>query len=447
MESVVVVGAGISGLAVAGFLDRPPLVLEAADQPGGNVRTDRVDGRLLDHAANGWLDNEPAMGRLLERMGLLEHVVPASNAFKTRWIYADGRMHPAPLGPGALLTSRLLPWSAKLRLLAEPLAPRGPRDQSVGEFAARRLGPVFVERMIAPMVAGVHAGDPWQLSLAAAFPRMQELEDQYRSLFWAALRMRRGGAPRGRLQTLRGGAGELTATLAGRLGERLRCGVRVEALTRRDDVWRLSTPTGEIAARVVVLACPGPAQEAILRGLDPELSEAIAAIPYVPVGVVTTAWPQDAWEHPPEGFGVLVAGGEDFGGVLGTLFTSNVFPHEGRPDEHLMRTILGGAPAPSTLDDDDDDLVRRTINAIERFLGKAKAPPRLTHVHRHPRGIPQYTLGHPDRVARIRELEARWPGLVLTGNHLDGVGVKDCVRDGERAAARVGALLQESPPA
>lgn len=447
MESVVVVGAGISGLSVATFLDAPPLVLEAADRPGGNVRTDAVDGRLLDRAANGWLDNEPAMARLLARAGLTDRVVPASGAFAKRWIHADGRMHEAPLGPGALLRTRLLPASAKLRMLAEPFVPRGPRDQTVGAFVERRLGRVFAQRLVAPMVAGVHAGDAWQLSLAAAFPRMQELEDRYRSLFLAALRVGGGGAPRGRLQTLRGGAGELTDTLARRLGDRLRCGVRVEALRPRDDGWSLRTTEGEIQARAVVLACPGFVQAELLRPLDADLADAVGAVPYAPVAVVATAWPLDAWDAPPEGFGVLVAGDEDLGGVLGTLFTSNVFPHEGRPGEHLLRTILGGAPAPATLDDDDDGLVRRTLAALERFFGPPRRPPTLTHVHRHPRGIPQYTVGHPERVARVRALERRWPGLVLTGNHLEGVGVKDCAREGERTAARVEAILRGEPAA
>lgn len=441
MHDVVVVGAGISGLAVATFLGPAARVLEASPEPGGNVRSDLVDGRVLDRAANGWLNNEPAMDRLLARVGLSERRIPPSDAYGTRWIFADGRMHPVPLGPGALLRSRLLSPAAKLRLLAEPLMPRGTRDQSVGTFVVRRLGPAFVDRMVGPMAAGIYAGDPWELSLAAAFPRMQELEEQYRSLFLAMLRLKRGGAPSGRLETLPGGAGELTATLASALGDRLQCNAPVTGLVRQGDHWALQTPDGTVRAGAVVLACPAPAQAALLRAHDPELAAYLADIPYAPVAVVCTVWDGDAWERPPEGFGVLAARGERLGGVLGALFTSNVFPHQARPGETLIRTIIGGAIAPDAARDSEEGLLQRTLSALQAFLGPTRTSPRLVRIYRHPAGIPQYVVGHPARVARIRERVGRLHGLLLAGNHLQGIGVKDCAREGERIAQQVRAFV------
>ncbi|MCB9766337.1 MAG: protoporphyrinogen oxidase [Alphaproteobacteria bacterium] len=446
MAQVILIGAGISGLATATFLHDAGVdvqVLEAAAHPGGNVRSDRVDGRVLDQAANGWLDSEPAMSRLLDIAGLSAQVVPASDRYKTRWIYADGAMHPAPLSPPALLRSPLLSLSAKLRLLAEPFIRPGPAgvEESVGEFVRRRLGPGALDRLVAPMVAGIYAGDPDAISLKAAFPRMVELEQAHGSLVRAMVRLRGGGAPTGHLVSLKGGAGALTEGLAARLGERVRCDTPVQGLERAGGRWVVHTPDDALTADAVVLACPGYAASALVARLDPPASAALAAIPYAPVAVVVSAWPERTWARPPEGFGVLLARGEDLGGVLGCVFSSCVFPEQSRPGEVLLRTIIGGAIHPDAARLPDQQLIARARAANTAFFGPERAGPALVRVYRHPRGIPQYTLGHPGRVREVRAAEARHGGLCFVGNHLRGVGVKDCAKAAEEAAHRVRAHL------
>jgi len=456
MSRVIVVGAGISGLAASTFLDDPDLdltVLEAAPRAGGNVRSVREYGRVLDVAANGWLDNEPAMGRLLERTGLAGEVVRASDKFKERWIFADGRMHAAPLGPLAMVTTRLIPWRAKLRMLLEPFIPRGleARDpgevdhESVGAWVERRLGPWFVDRMVGPMVAGIYAADPFDVSLRAAFPRMHELERDYRSLFLAMFRLRRGGQPSGHLTTLPGGAGALTEALAARLGSRLQTGVEVTGLERRGDGWRVLTAGGALEADAVVLASPAYASAKLVGELDPDAAVALADIPYSPVSVVVSAWPEGAWERDPQGFGVLVARGEELGGVLGSVFTSCIFPDQAPADEILLRTLVGGGVHPEAAALPDDELIARARHAHEAFFGKEKSEPREVRIFRHRRGIPAYTPGHLGRVAVIRGAESRRSGLFFTGNHLRGIGVKDCARQGEELALRVREHLAGSP--
>ncbi len=449
MSRVVIVGAGISGLAAATFLrageDAPEvLVLEKSAAAGGNIRSTRVDGYVLDHAANGWLNSEPAMGRLLALGGLQDRLVPANDAYATRWIFADGALHPAPLSPPALLRSRLLTWGAKLRLLLEPFLGRGPADQTVGEFVRRRLGPQFVDRMVGPMVAGIYAADPDALSLAAAFPRMAELEREHRSLFLAMLRLRRGGSPPGHLETLDGGAGALPEALAAGLGDRLRCGVAVEAVEARRSGWVVHTDHDAVPCDAVVLACPAPAQARLLRGVDGDAAAALDAIPYAPAAVAVTAWPKGAFPRAVEGFGVLLARDAVIpgaAGVLGTLFSSSVFPDQAPEGVDLTRTVLGGAIHPEVVALDEQALVGRARAALEACLGPASADPALVRVFKHPRGIPQYARGHRGRVQRIRAAQARHPGLFLTGNHLEGIGVKDCAKAGEDAAAAARAHL------
>ena len=441
---VVVVGAGVSGLATATFLDDVTCtVVEAGDVPGGNVRTDYFEGRVIDRAANGWLDSEPAMTRLLERLELDAHVMPASTRSATRWIYADRKMQAVPLSPMAMLRTRLIPWWAKLRVLLEPLIPRSKKgiEETVHDFVSRRLGRWFVDRMVGPMVAGIYAARPHQLSLAAAFPKMATMEKQYRSLFLAMLAKRRGGAPTGHLQTLPRGAGQLTTAMADRLGETLVCNNPVEGLSKTKDGWRVHCKNGDIDARAVVLACPAPVQAKLVRGLDSSLANALDEIPYAPVTVVVTAWPAGAYDRSPHGFGVLVADGEDLG-ILGTLFTSEAYPSQSKEGEFLLRTMVGGAVDPEAANLPHQALLNRVFAAHERLLGAQRAEPTLVRVYRHPRGIPQYTLGHPTRVATVKNAETRFNGLYFVGNHLEGIGVKDCAATAERTAQNVRNFLE-----
>jgi oxygen-dependent protoporphyrinogen oxidase len=441
---VVVVGAGVSGLATATFLgDVHCKVLEAGEMPGGNVRTDYVDGRVIDRAANGWLDSEPAMDRMLALLGLSEQALPASDRSAIRWVYADGKMHAVPLSPPALLRTRLIPWWAKLRLLLEPFMPRRTKgmDETVHDFVSRRLGRWFVARMVGPMVAGIYAARPDQLSLAAAFPKMASMEKNYRSLFLAMLAKRRGGAPSGHLQSLPRGAGQLTKAMADRIGENLICNSPVEGLTQTKDGWRVHTPTGDIETSAVVLACPAPAQAKLVRGLDSTLAAALDEISYAPVTVVVTAWPAGAFDRSPHGFGVLVAEGEDLG-VLGTLFTSEAYPSQSKEGEFLLRTMVGGSVDPKAAALPHQALLNRVFASHEKLLGTRRAEPTLVRIYRHPAGIPQYTMGHPSRVATVKAAQNRFGGLFFAGNHLQGIGVKDCVATGEHVANEVRNFLE-----
>lgn len=464
MSRTLVIGAGISGLAAATLLqDTLPggalQVWEAHEEAGGNVRSLRLDGRVLDRAANGWLDNEPAMTRLLQRAGLDGDVLKASDRFTTRWILADGRMQPAPLGPGPLLRTELLTAAEKARLLLEPVMPRGASsqpdapgaqpDESVASFVRRRLGQGFVDRMVGPMAAGIFAAPPEDLSLRGAFPKMFELEREHRSLFLAMLARRgKGGAPSGHLETLPGGAGTLTDVLAERLGDALVCGRRVSEVQPVDGGYRViaadaSGAVVEDTFEHVVFACPGHVQAILLQRLAPRGAQALDGIPYAPVAVVCTAWEPGSWSREPEGFGVLMAKGEADAmgapGVLGTVFTSSVFPGQARPNEHLLRTIIGGAIAPAAARDTDaQQLEARTRRALAVALGPERKPPVLVHVFRHRHGIPHYRVGHRDRVATVRQVEHDHPGLFFVGNHLDGPGVKDCARAAEALLERMG---------
>lgn len=442
MPRVAVVGAGISGLAVAELLrdGAEVTVLEASGRAGGNIRSEVVGDRIFERAANGFLDSDPDMNALVERVGLSDELLPATRG--ARYLYVNGRMRAIPTKPPALLASGLLSWWAKARLLMEPLMPAGPDDETVAAFVTRRIGRQPLERMVGPMVSGIFGGDPERLSLPACFPKMKAMEREHGSLF-GAMRARRASTeaaagPPGHLHSFRGGMGTLTGRLAERQDD-LRLNTPVRALERDGDGWLARTPGGDVRADAVVLACPAPVSGALVADHDRALAVALDSIPYAPIAVVVTAFDRAGWD-PPEGFGCLVPRNEGVR-VLGTLFTSSIFPDHAADGSVVLRTMIGGATDPEAVAMDPQLLVALALEENQRLLGQPLPRPREARVYAYERGIPQYTLGHLDRVAAVRAAEERLPGLYVTGNHMEGVGVKDCAAAATRLSRRVLASL------
>ncbi|NOY25619.1 MAG: protoporphyrinogen oxidase, partial [Oligoflexia bacterium] len=348
---VCVIGGGVSGLALAASLAADPdagepigvTLLEAGPRVGGVTWSENQDDHVIDMGPSSWLSGEPALDHLLELAGLTDQIVPASKNSKARYIWAAGQRHPVPMGPTALLSTHLLSWPTRLRMLAEPLISRGDpeADESVAEFAGRRLGQGVVDRLVAPMVAGIYGADPRELSVRAAFPKLWEMERAHRSLIVGAMKTPRTG-PRPQLQALVGGSGSLTRGVAGLLAEHIQTDQAVRAVEFRGDAWTVHTDDGAITADAVVLATPAYAQAATLRGLDAAAARALDEIPYAPIAVCTVAWDQAAFDQPVDGFGVLVAGdSRQEVGVLGTIFVSATFPTHAPKGEVLLRTMVG----------------------------------------------------------------------------------------------------------
>ncbi len=461
MPRIVIVGAGISGLATAFRLQQALpaadiTVLEEQARPGGTVWTDERDGFRIETGANGFLDTKPTTLNLCRDLGLGDRLVPASEAAgRNRYLFLDGKLKALPNSFSSFLRTDLLSWRGKLRLLGERF--RGRRhetsDESIDAFARRRAGAEAAEVFADALVTGIHAGDPTLLSVRAAFPAMVELEEKHGSVMKGmaavARQRRREAAARGRpserpgrMWSFRDGLRLLVETLAARLYPPLTLGAAVRRLERPSGngtkSW-LVRGEGRDAwpADAVVLACPAYRQRDLLAELDPELAELLGGIAYNRVAVVALAYRAADVPVSVDGFG-YIAPQRTRRDLLGVQWCSSIYPGRAPDGAVLLRAMCGGWHRPEVVDWPEDRLLAAVREELRLAMG-IMAAPLLHHVIRWDRAIPQYHLGHLDRVARIEERAARYPGLVLAGNALHGVALNDCTEQAERVARRLAA--------
>jgi oxygen-dependent protoporphyrinogen oxidase len=457
MCRIVIVGGGISGLVAAlrteQYLPGADVVLlEQQPHVGGKVGTLERDGFRIETGPNGFLDNKPAVMSLCRELGLADRLVPASEASgRNRYLFLHGRMRSLPTGLGSFLASDVLGVFGKLNLLMERFRPRRRTtvDESIHDFARRRVGRDVADTLADAFVTGIYAGDPKLLSLAACFPRLAVFEREHGSVmagFAAARRQRRaeaaarGEAPPGgqRMWSFREGLGLLIETLRARL----RCppvvGVNVRSVrrVRGANLWQVRGDGDDRwHADAVVLTCPSYCQAELLADEDRELAAQLAEIAYTPVAVVALGYRAADVPGRLDGFGYLTPQ-RDRRDALGVQWCSSIFPGRAPEGTVLVRALCGGWNRRDILGWDDE----RLLNAVRNELGvtmRVRAAPVFHHVVRWERAIPQYHVGHLGRVARIEERARTHPGLYLGGNSFRGVALNDCVEQAEQLAQRL----------
>lgn len=444
LHDAIVIGAGASGLAAARVLHeagRDVVLLDPGDRPGGVMRSDLIDGHLVERGPNTMQVKAPARA-LLERLGLRLRLLAASPASRRRFILQDHRLVAVPDGPSSFLRSPLLSARGKRRLFAEPFVRRGdPTGESVATFLGRRFGPELVERLVGPALTGIYAGDERQLGADAVLGRVADAERTHGSVVRGMLSLafdRR--APRGLpgSHSTREGLGALAYALAQPLGDRLRLGARVVSLARDGEAWRVecerSGGSETLRARRVVLAAPARESATLLDAIDSGAATLARGIAYVPIASVGLSLDPSGSREPVLGFGFLVPRGEGLR-LLGCLFTSLFFPDRAPAGRVLATCMLGGTRWPEIVDVPDDAVAKLAIDELMRTLGLREAP-RLVAITRWPRAVAQPAGDHPARIAELRGSLARSaPGLVVAGAWLDGVSVADAMACGERAAS------------
>lgn len=455
MVEVVIIGAGISGLAAAWELKKrglTPLVLEQSGRAGGVISSERVDGFVIDSGPDSILVQKPAAVELCRELGISDRLFPTKPP-RTAFVVRRGRLIELPeasfLGIptriGPFITSRLFSPAGKLRMGTELVRPRRRAelgDESIGSFIRRRFGQEAVDYLAEPLLAGIHAGDVDQLSIHSLFPRLVALEQSHGSVL-RGLAAAMANAPKssnGAFVSLPRGVAELPEALAGALGpDTVRYRTRVVQISGASP-YKLTLDTdAAIYARRVIVTVPGWAAASMFSSLDTTLARLCAEIPYASSATVFFGLTRDQIAHPMNGSGFVVPRVERRAVMAGTWVTSK-WPHRAPDGYALLRCFLGGATNPGILDRSDDALAAAAFEELAALL-RITGTPMLTRVYRWPRSTPQYVVGHADRVTRIEQRLAAYPGVYVTGSAYRGTGLPDCIADGHATAAQACALL------
>ena len=450
---VVVIGAGIAGLATAYELSRCGVsfvVLERARRAGGVILSEQVDGFTIDGGPDALLVQKPDAITLCEEIGLGERLVPTKPP-RLAYVQRGGRLHALPAASilgiptrvGPFVRTSLFTWPGKLRMGAELFVPprRDHADESIGMFMTRRFGREAATYLAEPLLAGIHAGDVDSLSVRALFPRFVEAEAKYGSLLRAF--RRRSGPPLsadGPFRSLPGGLSEMVGAIVRRIGaEHVRPATAVAGVSGRGPFDVRTTAGESFASRAVVLATPAYVTSSVVGERDDELARLCAEIPYTSTATVALGFHRDAVAHPLNGSGFVVPRVEETG-ILAASWLSSKWPNRAPDDHVLLRAFFGGARDPRALEHSDAELVSRSLAALRPLLGMTGEPV-VTRVYRWERSSAQHEVGHLDRMAAINRALARHPGLFVTGSGFRGVGIPDCVADGRATGRAVAAFL------
>jgi len=473
MKSVAIIGAGITGLTAAFYLKRkgiPVTVYEASGRVGGVIQSVWKDGYLAEFGPNTILETSPKIARLIRDAGLDSRRLYSDPKAEARYIV---RYRQPIEMPGSLLgffTTKLFTVKAKFAVLREPFVPRrrDGKEESIAEFVERRLNQEFLDHAIDALAAGIYAGDPRKLSLQQAFPRLAELEARYGSLikgqiFGAGERKRRGEIAKDRAPkfSFDEGLQVLPDTLAVQLGECVKLETIVAKLKQTSDGWWLNllTKNGATSAEHTAVIYCGTAyklaelQTTLTRpsatlshrmgeGLGEVTSldlTAFSEIRYPPVASVVLGFRREDVAHPCEGFGMLIPKVEGFN-ILGTIFSSSLFPNRAPAGHLTLTSYLGGERQPELALLPAEKLVELTCEDLRILLG-VRGQPAFTHCVVYPKAIPQYNLGYGRYRGLLTEIENQAPGLFFAGHYRDGVSLGDSILSGCNMAERVGKFL------
>jgi oxygen-dependent protoporphyrinogen oxidase len=451
MKSVAIVGAGVTGLAAAFYLKRagvPVTVYEAGARAGGVVQSLRRDGFLAEFGPNTILETSPKIAQLIRDAGLETRKLATHPAAEARFVVRYRRPIEMPSSPAGFLTTKLFTLGAKLAVLREPfISPR--RDgveESIGQFVVRRFNQEFLDHAIDALVAGIYAGDPHQLSLPHAFPKLKALEDKYGSMIKGQILGARDRKKSGEVAKDRApkfsfdeGLQVLPDTLAAALGVALKFNAPVTRLTQTTTGWRVATPEGETEFGAVIYCGTAHrlAELPVAAQKIPSLAP-LAEISYPPVASVVLGFRREDVAHACQGFGMLIPRIEGFK-ILGTIFSSALFPNRA-PTGHLTLTsYLGGARYPDLAQLPPESLVETTLADLRVLLG-VHGKPVFTQTAVYPRAIPQYNVGYGKYRQLLNDLEAAASGLFFAGHYRDGVSLGDSIVSGVNIAGRVGQI-------
>jgi oxygen-dependent protoporphyrinogen oxidase len=446
VRNVWVIGGGISGLACAYRLRQlgiPARLLEKSPATGGVIHTLRRDGFLFEAGPQSFLLTD-TLRNLIGELGLEAEVVLA-NPKAPRYVLRNSHLVAVPMAPPALLRSSLLSWSAKARLLSEPFrrSQIPSAEESIADFVRRRFGSEILDYLVAPFVSGVYAGDPETLSIASAFPSAVKWEQEYRSVIRGAMKSQKSSASRPALASFRFGMAALPERLAEKMRDAIESSTdRATSVIALAGLSPVATDRVEPTARgdVIVLAAPAYAAAALLPNTCRALAELLAGISYAPLATIALVFHSRQIGQPLDGFGFLAPRKEGLR-TLGTVWNSALFPGRAPEGMSLLSSFIGGATYLAVTELSDGQLLELVVRENSAIL-EISGPPVEHAIFRYHRALPQYLIGHSQRIDAITQVLSHLPGLFLTGNYLAGPSIGDCVEHAFATAETVNKFLQ-----
>lgn len=465
MNPVAVIGAGITGLTAAFCLQKkgvPVTVYEAGNRVGGAIQSLRAEGYLAEFGPNTILETSPRIGELIRDAGLASKRVDPDPSASARYVVRYRRPVRMPSSPIGMLTTDLFSAKAKLAILKEPFVPRRTdgKEESVAEFVVRRLGQEFLDHAIDALVAGVYAGDPHKLSVQQAFPKLGELEAKYGSLIKGQILGARERKQRGEIAKDRApkfsfddGLQVLPDTLKSRLGDAVRLRATVESAQQTEDGWELQVishergRTTEAHSAIIYAGTAFSLAKLRVNARAPIDLTPMSQVRYPPVASVVLGFRREDVQHPCSGFGMLIPRVEGFK-ILGTIFSSSLFPNRAPAGHLALTSYVGGERFPDLAGLPPDKLFALTIEDLKVLLG-VRGKPTFQHSIHYPRAIPQYNLGYGKFREMLTRTEQSAPGLFFAGHYRDGISLSDSIVSGmkiaDRVAEKVGHLVDVAP--
>lgn len=441
-KKIVILGAGITGLTTAYLLHKDGYdvtVLEKKSEVGGSMESVWVDGCLFDRGPNSGLETTPILAKLVDELNLKDELFYGSKEANKRYILRNNRLHPLPMSPQAFLKTDLFSTNAKLRIFAEPFIGRSKDGyyQSIADFVKRRLGVEFLDYAINPFVAGVYAGDPEQLSVKSAFPKLYALEEKYGGLIIGTIksmkeRKRRAEKSKqeAKMFSFKNGMQALPLALQKALDEKVIMNAEVVSLAKIEGGYKITYnhagETKTIETQNLLSTVPAYTAADLFKNFDSELARHLNEIYHPPVIVLYLVYNRKDIKHPLDGFGFLIPKKERKT-FLGALWSSVIFPNRTPDDQAAFTLFIGGSRDPEIEKYDKELLLKKVKKEFSELMGITAEP--LIQAERFwKKAIPQYNVGYIEHERYFEQFEQKFPGLYLGGNYRGGISVGDCLK-------------------
>ncbi len=450
-QKVIIVGAGISGLVAAYYLDKKGFEVEVYEKEthaGGTMDTQPKDGFILDLGPNSGLETTPLIREICRDLGVEEEFVYANENANKRYILKNGELIPLPLNPKELISTKLFSNKAKLRLLLEPFIPPSTEgySMSVAQFVTRRLGREILDYAIDPFVSGISAGDPWMLSVKSAFPKLYALEEKYGGLvkgliLGAKERKKRSEQSKStaKMFSFKRGMHTIAAALEYRLKNKIHFGVEVEKVLKSDNGYKIMYLEDGVYVKqdcdILVLASPSYSVESLVSDIDAELQRHLREICYPPVIVMPLAYRAEAIKRHLDGFGFLIPNSEKKH-FLGAIWSSSLFPNRAPDGSVLFTLFVGGARNTNIMAVEKEELTKIVVKEFNEIMGIEEMPQTIG-AKLWKNAIPQYNIGHRAHEDYFVNIEKRFPGFYLTGNYRGGIALGDCFMNSHALSEKI----------